>query len=51
MIPKLVKTTVVAFPRYGPDATTDNRFEQSDTPEVNQIDCAPMLNLVRRAEM
>jgi len=45
-----VKPTVVVLPGYGPDATIHDRPEQSHTLEIGQIDCAPILNLVCRAE-
>jgi hypothetical protein len=43
---QLVEPALVVLPGYGPDATIHDRFEQSHTPEISQIDCAPMLNLV-----
>jgi hypothetical protein len=48
---QLVEPTLVVLPRYGADATTHTRFEQSHTLEIGQIDCAPMLNLACCAEV
>src|SRR5690349_22037916 len=44
---QLVEPTVVVLPRYGPDAVTHDRLEQSHTLEVSQIDAAPMLAFAR----
>jgi hypothetical protein len=41
-----VKPTVVVLPGYSLDPTIHDRSEQSHTPEISQVDCAPMLNLV-----
>jgi len=51
MMPKFVEPAVVALPRYDPNAGTHDRFEQPHMLEIGQIDAAPMLDLVRRAEM
>src|SRR5262249_18190814 len=48
---QLVDPTVVSLPRYGPDAVTHDRLEQSHTLEVSQIDAAPMLAFARSAEV
>src|SRR5215831_9019881 len=48
---QLVEPTVVVLPRYGPNAVTHDRLEQSHTPEISQIDAAPMLAFARSAEV
>jgi hypothetical protein len=48
---QLVEPAVVPLPRYGPDAATHDRLEQSHAPEVGQIDAAPMLAFARSAEV
>ena len=40
--PKRIKPTITALPRYGPDAASQDRLEQSHTLEIRQIDAAPM---------
>src|SRR5262245_57011743 len=44
---QLVEPTVVALPRYGPDAATSDGLEKSHALEIGQIDCAPMLAFTR----
>jgi hypothetical protein len=41
---------MVDLPHYGLDVTTHDGLEQSHTLEISQVDCAPMLNLVRCAD-
>src|SRR5262249_5040576 len=45
-----VEPTVISLPRYGPDAATHDRFEQSHALEIGQVDRAPILNLARCAD-